>query len=436
MKVGIIGAGITGLTAACELLKSGHEVVVIESDEQLGGLAGVVKLEEKYVERYYHHFFKTDTELISLLDELELSDKIFWLESQIGYYHGENIYKFGKPTDLLKFKPLNWLDKFKFGFSVFYLQKKRTWKDLDDISIGDWFKKYCAVEVYETIWEPLLKAKFGDDHKNIAASWLWGRIHPRSRSRDKIYENERLGYISGSFNLLFERLRERIVDLGGEIYLGTKVDLVDPLSDNQIKLVSGDININFDKVIATIPIPEFLKLVPSLSVSYNQKLKTIRYQAVICMIFILNSPLSDNVYWLNINSKYLPFGGIIEHTNFVPSDEYGGKKIVYVFNYLPANDPMCHYSKDEIQALYVNGLKKIFPLFNEGWVEDTVFSKDLFGTPIYSLDYASEMPSHKTPIPNLYLANTAQIYPEDRNVNNCIRNALFLTHMIKDEEKG
>ena len=90
MKIGIIGAGITGLTAAYELLKSGHKVVVIESDEQLGGLAGVVNLEENYVERYYHHFFKTDTELISLLDELELSDKIFWLESQIGYYHGEN----------------------------------------------------------------------------------------------------------------------------------------------------------------------------------------------------------------------------------------------------------------------------------------------------------------------------------------------------------
>ncbi|NQU04619.1 MAG: FAD-dependent oxidoreductase [Calditrichaeota bacterium] len=181
MRVGVIGGGITGLTVAYELLKSGHEVVIVESEEQLGGLAGVVKMGDKYIERYYHHFFKTDTELISLLNELELSDDVAWLESQIGYYHDENVYKFGKPADLLKFEPLNWLDKLKFGFSVLYFQKKSTWGDLDDISISDWFKKYRSVKVYEKIWKPLLKAKFGADYRSIAASWLWGRIHPRSR---------------------------------------------------------------------------------------------------------------------------------------------------------------------------------------------------------------------------------------------------------------
>ena len=139
MRVGVIGGGITGLTVAYDLLKSGHEVVIVESEEQIGGLAGVVKLEDNYVERYYHHFFKTDTELISLLEELELSDKIFWLESEIGYYHGENIYKFGKPTDLLKFRPLNWLDKFKFGFFVFYLQT--TYCSILILDALDMFKK-------------------------------------------------------------------------------------------------------------------------------------------------------------------------------------------------------------------------------------------------------------------------------------------------------
>ena len=118
MKIGVIGAGITGLVTAFEMLKSGHEVVIMESGKEIGGLAGTVKLEECYIERYYHHFFKTDTELISLLEELNIKDKILWLESQIGYYHGSDIYKFGKPTDLLKFRPLKWLDKFKFGFSV------------------------------------------------------------------------------------------------------------------------------------------------------------------------------------------------------------------------------------------------------------------------------------------------------------------------------
>ncbi len=435
MRVGVIGGGITGLTVAYELLKSGYEVVVLERDKQIGGLAGVVKVGENYIERYYHHFFKTDLELISLLNELKLGDNIAWLESHIGYYHGGNIYKFGKPTDLLRFEPLKWLDKFKFGLSVLYFQKQRTWEYLDDISISDWFRKYRAVEVYEKVWKPLLKAKFGDDYKSIAASWLWGRIHPRAKSRNRICENERLGYILGSFDLLLKQLSKRIIGLGGEIHLGRKVDLIEQLSTNHIKLITGDNTVEFDKVIATIPVPTFTNLVPSFPVGYKQKLAKIRYKSIICMIFVLKSKLSDNIYWLNINNEELPFGGIIEHTNFVPSDEYEGKNIVYVFNYLSSNDPIFHYAKDKIQELYVNGLKKVFPLFNEGWIKDTFLSKNLFGTPIYTLGYMSLMPSHRAPIPNLYLANTAQIYPEDRNINNCIRNALALTQMIKTEER-
>ncbi|NQU04618.1 MAG: FAD-dependent oxidoreductase [Calditrichaeota bacterium] len=236
-------------------------------------------------------------------------------------------------------------------------------------------------------------------------------------------------------DLLLKRLHERIVRLGGEIHLGRKVDLIEPFFNNHIKLISGDINLEFDMVIATIPVPSFLYLAPLLPAGYKQRLDTIRYQAIICMIFVLSSKLSDDIYWLNINNKELPFGGIVEHTNFVPSDEYGGKNIVYVFNYMSSNDPMFHYAKDKIQELYIDGLKKVFPQFNERWIENVILSKSAFGTPIYSLGYTSLMPSHKTPIPSLYLANTAQIYPEDRNINNCIRNALSLTRMIQSEER-
>lgn len=433
MRIGVVGGGITGLTAAHDLLKSGYKVVVWERSQQLGGLASAIKVGNSYIERFYHHLFKSDVDLVALLEELGLGEHLVWLESQIGYYHGDRIYKFGKPTDLLRFHPLSWLGKAKFGLSILYFQRKSSWEGLDDISVQDWFARHGALEVYEEVWKPLLKLKFGDEYQNVAAAWLWGRIHPRAQSRDRIYENESLGYILGSFDLLFKRLHERILDLGGEVRTGTAVKLIEPLSSGQLRLRSDDGDLRFDKIIVTLHNPTFLKLVPALHMEYKQRLQAIRYQAVICMIFILNSSLGDDIYWLNVNSRELPFGGVIEHTNFVSPTEYDGQHLAYVFNYLSPSDPMARLSKEEIEALYIDGLQKIFPNFNRECVKDTVLSKARFATPIYTLDYPTLMPSHETPIPNLYLANTAQVYPEDRNTSNCARNALALTRLIKSE---
>lgn len=433
MRIGVLGGGIAGLTVAYELLKSGYEVSVLERSQQLGGLASTIRVGDSYIERFYHHLFRSDVDLIALLEDLGLSAHLVWLRSQIGYYHGDRIYKFGKPTDLFRFHPLSWLGKIKFALSTLHFQRRSTWEGLDNISAQEWFRRYGADEVYKEVWEPLLKLKFGDEYQKIAAAWLWGRIHPRAQSRNRVYQNERLGYLLGSFGRLFKRLKERILELGGKILTGTAVELIETLSNGQLLLHCDGKDLRFDKIIVALHTPEFLELVPALPGEYKQRLQSIRYQAVICMIFILNSSLSNDIYWLNVNSRELPFGGVIEHTNFLSPTEYGGQHLTYVFNYLPASDPLFQFSKEKIKTLYIAGLQKIFPWFNEAWIKDTVLSKARFATPIYVLNYSKLMPSHETPIPNLYLANTAQVYPEDRNMSNCVKNALALTRLIKSE---
>ncbi len=41
-KTIILGAGITGLTAAWKLAKNGYDIIVIEKENQVGGLAGTI----------------------------------------------------------------------------------------------------------------------------------------------------------------------------------------------------------------------------------------------------------------------------------------------------------------------------------------------------------------------------------------------------------
>ncbi len=431
MRIGIVGGGITGLATAYNLLKLGYDITVIESGAQIGGLANAIKVDQSFIERFYHHLFSSDDNLISLLDELDLTEHLVWSESQIGYYYNDYIYKFGKPSDLLSFHPLSWKSKIAFGLSVLNFQKRSTWKGLDNISVKDWFAQRGSIDVYTKVWEPLLKLKFGHEYQNISAAWLWGRIHPRAQSRNRFYQNERLGYILGSFQILFKQLYERILNLGGEVLTRTTVETIEPLLGGEFCIKTNKEDLKFDKVIVTAHIPTFLNIVPTLPEDYRQKLQKIRYQSITCMLFILKSSLSKSIYWLNVNDPSLPFGGVIEHTNFISPSEYNNQHLVYVFNYLSDQNPLFYMGKDEIENLYINGLRKIFPSFTQKSIIKTVLSKDKFATPIYSLNYSTLMPSHETPIKNLFLANTAQVYPYDRNVSNCINNSLDLTRLIK-----
>ena len=65
---------------------------------------------------------------------------------------------------------------------------------------------------------------------------------------------------------------------------------------------------------------------------------------------------------------WFPFVGVIEHTNFDTSDEYGGDHIVYLSRYLPVQDPLWSYSEERYFENAKSYLKKMFPSFEDDWV--------------------------------------------------------------------
>lgn len=439
MRVGIIGGGITGLFIAHALSQNHISVTLFEKYATLGGLIGGFKLGNVYLERYYHHFFKSDLPLLQLLEQLGLQDKLFWREAKMGfYYRGPydpvgHLYGFGTPIDLLKFTPLGLVDRLRFGFSMVYLQRLKRWEGLENIKVQDWAVRYQGRRVYEVIWQPLLKAKFGEDYENISASWLWGRVHARGNSRSKGGSKEELGYIRGGFQQLAMALETSILKNGGQIFKSTSVDHITCNGRDPFTLTTRKGSFAFDKVVFCVPIPDFLKTLGldhpnplerknrslDLSEEYINQLKKIKYRAAICLILKLKQPLSD-IYWLNISDPEVPFGGIIEHTNFVPSSEYQGSHIVYIFNYLNHQHPFLNMSKLQLLQTYLPALQKIFPDFKESWIEQSFLTRADYATPVYIFQYSLIKPPFETPIKGLYLANTSQIYPEDRNTSNGI----------------
>jgi len=113
--------------------------------------------------------------------------------------------------------------------------------------------------------------------------------------------------------------------------------------------------------------------------------------------------------------------GVIEHTNLISAEHYGGNHIVYLANYLEKGERLYSLSAEELFQEYLPHLKRLNPAFDPSWVREYHYHREDAAQPVVTRDYSQHIPPHQTPIPGLYLANTTQIYPEDRGTNYSIR---------------
>jgi protoporphyrinogen oxidase len=157
-------------------------------------------------------------------------------------------------------------------------------------------------------------------------------------------------------------------------------------------------------------------MVPELPSDYIGRLRHAKYQSALCLVLKMKQSLS-HIYWMNISDPSIPFVAAIEHTNYMPPELYNGKHIMYLSNYLPLDSPLFSFSRDELLQEYLPHVRRINPEFDLDWVEESWLFRDDAGQPIVTCNYSQQVPDHQTPIKGLYLANTTQIYPEDRGMN-------------------
>jgi protoporphyrinogen oxidase len=426
MRIGIIGGGIAGLTAAYELAKKGHGVAVFEKEAELGGQASTFPIEGTRLEKFYHHLFTSDRHIIQFIDELGLSPRMRWIDSQVGLFHGGKVYDFVTPLDLLRFTPLSLPSRVWAGLVSVYLQRQTDWQKYESITAKEWLEKHAGKSVYNAIWEPLLRSKFGDSYDEVSMTWFWGKMRLRFGSRPKGMQKEQLGYMEGSFQFLTNELAKRIKELGGEVYTNAPVKRVVVEKGKAIGLKlqlpenSTTYNLQpttyFDIIIATAPSFAFTEMVQELPSDYIGRLSHVKYQSALCLVLNMRRRLS-HIYWMNISDPIIPFVAAIEHTNYMPPEFYNGKHVLYLSNYLPLDSPLFSLSKDELLREYLPHVQRINPEFDLDWVEESWLFRDDAGQPIVTRNYSQQIPDHQTPIEGLYLANTTQIYPEDRGMN-------------------
>jgi protoporphyrinogen oxidase len=418
-QVTIVGAGFTGLTAAYELVKKGVAVTVLEAEDEIGGLAAAFDVGGKKLDRFYHHWFTNDMEVMSLIDELGLNDRVVINPTNTGVYYANSFFKLSTPWDLLNFTPLAFTDRIRLGLLTLRARRVKDWMELEGKTAHEWLKELGGENVYRVVWEPLLKGKFGPYAEQISAVWFWNKLKLRGGSRGKGGE-ERLAYFQGGFVGLANALAERIRDLGGRIETNAPVSKIKP-KDGLWKTFTSTEVITSERVIATTALPLIADMVRDwASDDYVNSLERIQYIGNVCLVLELDRPLSKT-YWLNVNDPSFPFVGVIEHTNFERPETYGGNHIVYLSKYLPHTDPLYEMTDDQLLDYALPYLQKMFPKIERNWIQRHHLWRARWSQPVVQKHYSAIIPAEDGPINGFHICSMAQIYPEDRGTNYAVR---------------
>ncbi|HEV3351745.1 MAG TPA: NAD(P)/FAD-dependent oxidoreductase [Acidimicrobiales bacterium] len=411
-RVVVVGGGIAGATVALRLAQRGHDVVLTERSERLGGLVVSFEVAGTPLECFYHHVFPHERHIRALIDELGLGSKLDWRPSTVGVLTGGRLWPFTSPGDLLRFGPLGPLDRVRAGVGALRLARVREWEKLDEIPALEWLAGLTGGHAADVIWEPLLRAKFGPASGDVPAAWIWGRLHQRAGGRRR--GGERLGYLRGGFRQLFDALHGALTGLGVDVRTSTPVSRILTEGQRVVGVQAGAETVESDAVVFAGTLPGLAPLLPADLA--EPRWSAIGALGVLCVVLEMTAPVSS-IYWTNVCDADLAFGGVIEHTNFVPPSDYGGRHVMYVSRYFTPEEDVATADPAEEAARWVDALDERFPGFDKRNVVAVHPFRTPYAAPLVSVGHLGRIPPVRSHVAGLYVCTTAQIYPQDRGMS-------------------
>jgi len=413
-RIAILGAGIGGMAAAYDLVQKGHEVDIFEAADYVGGLASGFKEPgwEWSVEKFYHHWFASDRHMLGLINELGWQDRVIFKRPYTVMYHQGKFYPFDAIPQMALFPGLGWgIDKVRFGLVGLYLKLSNDWRSLEQTTVDKWMRKWAGDRVYELMWQPLMEGKFGERYSKVVnMAWMWARIKARTT---------RLGTFSGGFQAFADNFAQRLEKMGARIHLSSPVEHIESGKDGKLNLHIAASDQVFDQCLVTTSPALLARLAPDLPPDYLKGLLELKSMGAVVMVLALKERLSEEgYYWFNLpKSAGFPFLALVEHTNFVSHEHFGGEHIVYAGDYLEPEHEYFRLSQEELLERFLPAFSRINPRFSPDWIRKTWLFRTNYAQPVPLVNHSRNIPAIQTPIPGLYFASMSQVYPWDRGTN-------------------
>jgi protoporphyrinogen oxidase len=431
MNIAIIGAGATGLSAAYDLAGLGHQVTVYEAAPNTGGLAAGFKEPhwDWAMEKFYHHWFQSDKDVLGLIDEIGAHDKVsFPRPYTVIYYNGQfcpfdHMYT-NIPLFLLRHFPLT--DVIRFGLAGVQLKFSSNWKALEQFTADEWLNRRMGQRVYELMWKPLLVGKFAEYYQDVNMAWMWARLHSRTT---------RLGTFVGGFQAFFDTLAAAVQQRGATLRLGAAVREIAPKDTGGFTLHTPQGAVDYEVVLSTTSPRLMTRLTPALPPDYLAQLSALKSMGAVVLILALRQQLSERgYYWHNLPKEAgFPFLAMCEHTNFVSPEHFGGDHLIYCGDYLPPEHEYFRLTEGELLDRFVPSLARFNPKFDRAWIKKVWLFRETYAQPIPPVNHSRNIPDIRTPIRGLYFASMSQVYPWDRGTNYAVEIGRRTARLIAGE---
>ncbi len=422
MKIAILGGGFAGLSAAYYAREKGHEVRLFEKESALGGLAVGFKSAgwDWFIERAYHHWFANDHDVLDFAKEIEFDDVIFKDPITASLYKNQDkeydIVPLDSPIALLRLPYLSFPDRVRAGITLGFLKLSPFLSLYEKQTAEEYLQKYTGNRAYDVLFAELFRKKFGKYAENILASFIWARVNKRTKV---------LAYPAGGFQAFIDKAERVLREKGADIVTSTAVNTVNK-SGNGFELIFSkgtDRAVqkeHYDAVISTLPTPITARISRIFPAQFTNNLLKLKYLHAVTCIIQSKDPVLVKAYWLNVTTPDLRSMAIIQHTNFMDRQHYGGAHLAYMANYVDSDHELLKMNDKQIFDFYCRDIKKLNPKLSTNDSKFWVF-RGPFAQPIFDKQFLKYKPEYETPIKNFFMANLDMTYPYDRGTNYAVK---------------
>ncbi|MDQ7036470.1 MAG: NAD(P)/FAD-dependent oxidoreductase [Anaerolineae bacterium] len=437
LNIAIIGADVAGMSAAWDLVRAGHSVTIYEATDRVGGLAAGFK-DDKWdwtLEKFYHHWFEGDSDMLFLIDDIGQSENVIFKRPKTSFWmNGDIVRSEIEPISVLKL-PMTLRGKVKFMLGGAFLKLTPFWKMLEGYTADEWMKEWMGEEGYNRFFRTLLIGKFGEDYDKVNAAWIWARVKARSL---------KLGTFRGGFQAFLDALADTLKQHGVTICTNTPVEKIELDGLQPTITVNGE-TARVDFVISTTSPKIMLKLAPRLvDTAYGDKMADLKSIGGLCVVYALKHKLmNDDTYWLNLpavspdyHDNEFPYLALVEHTNFMDKEHYGGDHIIYCGDYVAPDHDYFQMSEVDLAEHFMSSMKKVNPDFDRDWVRKWWVFRAPYAQPIPTRYHSENLPPLQTPMPNVIWASMSQVYPWDRGTNFSVRMGRRVARIVMGQESN
>jgi len=419
-KWAVLGGGMLGMTIAHRLSQQGHDVTILESRANLGGLADAWKVGDVTWDRHYHVTLLSDLHVRELWTELGIESEMEWVETKTGFYTDGQLHSMSNTVEFLKFPPLGLIDKLRLGGTIFWASKLKNWKKLEQVHVADWLTKLSGPRTFKKMWLPLLRAKLGECWRDTSAAFIWATIARMYAARRSGLKKEMFGYVKGGYDKAITAFESRLQDNHVDIQCDTEVKQIHSTPEGKVIVETATGEDIYDNVVSTLPSPVLSAALPEFDTQQKALHDGIRYHGIICASVLLKKPIS-HYYVTNITDDGVPFTAVIEMTALVDPKHLNGQHLIYLPKYVTPEDPAFAKSDAEIEEEFISALDRMYPHFSKDDVQAFKVSRVRHVFALPTLGYSERVPPIATNVPNVYAVNSSHIVNGTLNVNETVK---------------